>query len=84
MLNIHYFASLRETLGQGSEVLALPTDVHDVGCLVMHLATLRGDPWTALQDRSRVLVAVNQTIVEHAHPLTGNEEVAFFPPMTGG
>jgi molybdopterin synthase sulfur carrier subunit len=50
----------------------------------MHLATLRGDPWTALKDRSRVLVAVNQTIVDHAHPLAGNEEVAFFPPMTGG
>jgi len=49
MLNIHYFASLRETLGQGSEALALPADVHDVGALVMHLATLRGDPWTALE-----------------------------------
>lgn len=84
MLNIHYFASLRETLGQGGEALPLPAGVTDVGGLAQHLSRLRGDPWSVLEDSSRVLVAVNQTIVDRTQRLSGGEEVAFFPPMTGG
>jgi len=83
-LNIHYFASLRETLGQSTEALALPAGVTDVAGLSAYIASLRGGAWSVLEDSSRVLVAVNQTIVDRAHPLAGNEEVAFFPPMTGG
>jgi len=84
MLNIQYFASLRETLGRSSEPLALPSEVNTVAALAAHLATSRGGAWEILQDTTQVLVAVNQTIVDRSHPLTGAEEVAFFPPMTGG
>lgn len=84
MLNIQYFASLRETLGRSSEALALPADVSTVATLVAYLAKNRGGQWEILQDVTQVLVAVNQTIVDRSHPLTGAEEVAFFPPMTGG
>jgi molybdopterin synthase sulfur carrier subunit len=84
MLNIQYFASLRETLGRSAEVLALPEGVGTVGALADHLASSRGGAWPALQDVTQVLVAVNQTIVDRGYPLTGTEEVAFFPPMTGG
>ena len=55
-----------------------------VGQLVDHLVDIRGERWAALQDKSRVLVAVDQTIVPRSHVLRGGEEVAFFPPMTGG
>jgi sulfur-carrier protein len=84
MLNIQYFASLREALGRSSEVLALPADVSTVAALAAYLATSRGEAWAILQDTTQVLVAVNQTIVDRDHALTGTEEVAFFPPMTGG
>ncbi len=84
MLNIQYFASLREALGRSSEVLALPADVSTVAALAAYLATNRGEAWAILQDTTQVLVAVNQTIVDRDHALTGTEEVAFFPPMTGG
>ncbi len=84
MLNIQYFASLRETLGRSTETLALPVGVGTVGALAAHLATSRGEPWEILQDTTQVLVAVNQTIVDRSHPLSGAEELAFFPPMTGG
>ena len=40
--------------------------------------------WSILQDHNKVLVAVNQTIVARNHTLEGADEVAFFPPMTGG
>lgn len=84
MLNIQYFASLREALGRSSETLALPADVSSVATLVVHLATSRGEPWDILLDVTQVLVAVNQAIVDRSYPLTGAEEIAFFPPMTGG
>jgi len=84
MLNILYFASLREELGQSSDALVLPSDVTDVAGLVAHLLATRGERWASLADTSRVLVAVNQTIVDRSHRLSGTEELAFFPPMTGG
>jgi molybdopterin synthase sulfur carrier subunit len=84
MLNIQYFASLRETLGRSSETLALPEDGSTVATLAAYLATSRGGQWEILLDATQVLVAVNQTIVDRSHPLTGAEELAFFPPMTGG
>lgn len=84
MLKIQYFASLRESLGQHSEELTLPAQVQNVGQLARHLSQGRPKQWAALEDPARVLIAVNQTIVEREHPLQGSEEVAFFPPMTGG
>jgi len=84
MLNIHYFASLREELGQSAETLVLPAGVIDVNSLIEHLVAVHGERWMLLKDGTRVLVAVNQAIVDRAQPLTGSEEVAFFPPMTGG
>ena len=84
MVKIQYFASLRETLGAQSEELTLPTSVKSVAQLASYLSQSRAGEWAMLEDPSRVLIAVDQTIVERSHPLLGAEEVAFFPPMTGG
>lgn len=84
MLTINYFASLREELGSSGESLALPQHVSDVAGLIDHLVRTRAESWSALEDSSRVLIAVDQVIVDRAHRLQGSEEVAFFPPMTGG
>jgi len=84
MLTINYFASLREELGTGTETLSLPDGVSSVADLVSYLVRERPPSWALMEDTSRVLVAVDQCIVERSHPLKGNEEVAFFPPMTGG
>lgn len=84
MLKVHYFAALRETLGKQSEELALPKPNMTVAQLIAHLVASRDDAWAVLSDSAQVLVAVDQTIVERTHPLAGGEEIAFFPPMTGG
>lgn len=84
MMKIQYFASLRETLGTQGEELTLPAQVHNVEQLASHLSQSRAGQWVVLEDAARVLIAVNQTIVERSHPLQGTEEIAFFPPMTGG
>ena len=84
MLTINYFASLREALGSASEDLQLPAGISDVSGLITYLINDRTADWLVLQDRTQVLVAVDQTIVDRSHALQGHEEVAFFPPMTGG
>lgn len=84
MLTIQYFASIREALERDSEVLELPSDVRSVQSLIDHLLSSNPHFSTVFSEGNKVLVAVNQTVVARDHPLSGSDEVAFFPPMTGG
>lgn len=89
MLNIQYFASIREALNRNEEELELPSDVNSVQALIDYLLTANPHFEAVFKEGggskgSKVLVAVNQTIVDRNHPLSQNDEVAFFPPMTGG
>ena len=83
MLRILYFASLRETLGQGSEQIELPPEVRDVAGLIAFLAA-RGGPWAQLPEVRNLRCAVNQEMAKRESPVAGGDEVAFFPPVTGG
>ncbi|RCX30702.1 molybdopterin converting factor subunit 1 [Thioalbus denitrificans] len=84
MIRILYFARLREQLGTGAETLPLPEGVTDVAGL-RHLLQARQGVWSeALGGSARVLVAVNQEMAEDATVLSDGDEVAFFPPVTGG
>ena len=82
-IRILFFAGLREALGVGSESLALPSNIASVGDLRDSLAA-RGEPWSALATTRNLRVAVNQQMVTLDAPLKPGDEVAFFPPVTGG
>lgn len=82
-LNILYFASLREAVGRTSESLPLPEGVNTVGALREHLAA-RGEGWVALAAGRNVRAAVNQRMAGGDAPLAAGDEIAFFPPVTGG
>lgn len=83
MLKILYFASVRELLGQGSEELPLPAGVLDVAGLLGFLAQ-RGGAWEHLAEIRNLRQAVNQEMVGRDAPIGAGDEVAFFPPVTGG
>lgn len=84
MITILYFARLRETLGKGVETLDLPRDVRDITGLQRLLAA-RGGPWAETLGRDRnVRAAVNQTMAAGNVAVADGDEVAFFPPVTGG
>lgn len=83
MFSIHYFASVREKLGSAGESLEAAEHIRTVTDLITELAG-RGGSWSLLADRNEVLVAVDQAVADRNQVLTGNEEIAFFPPMTGG
>jgi molybdopterin synthase sulfur carrier subunit len=79
-----YFAWLRARIGQAEEDLALPPEVRDVRGLLDWLRR-RGDGYAeALRDLSVIRVAVNQDYVGFDHPIREGDEVALFPPVTGG
>jgi molybdopterin synthase sulfur carrier subunit len=82
-VRILFFAGLREALGVGSESMLLPAEVGTVGALRDVLAA-RGEVWSALVTTKNLRVAVNQQMVGLDAVVKAGDEVAFFPPVTGG
>ena len=82
-VKILYFASLREAVGCSGEELELPAGVGTVGALRSHLAA-RGEGWQALAAGRKVRAALNQRMVGAEAAVAAGDEVAFFPPVTGG
>lgn len=83
MLNILYFARLREDIGADHEDLALPAGITTTAEL-RDLLMARGEQWQKALSTEGLLVAVNQGVSDWNSKLSGDEEVAFFPPVTGG
>ena len=84
MASVLYFASLAETLGARSEQMELPADCNTVTALVT-LLRARGEPFDSAFDGStRILVAINQEMSEPGAEIRDCDEIAFFPPVTGG
>lgn len=75
-IRVRYFASLRERLGRGEDSVEISaiTSVTDLWARVSG-----GLPWP-----TNTLVAVNLEYRDVACPLREGDEVAFFPPVTGG
>jgi molybdopterin synthase sulfur carrier subunit len=84
MVTVLYFARLREALGTASEQLALPPAVRDLEGL-RALLVARGGAWEKeLAPGKPVRAAVNQAMAGGDVPVADGDEVAFFPPVTGG
>lgn len=84
MIKLLFFARLREDLGTAAEEVALPAGVTTVAGLRSHLIG-RGGAWAAaLADGKGLRVAVNHDMAEPTTAIKPGDEVAFFPPVTGG
>ena len=84
MVTLLYFANLRESLACSREQVPLPAGTATVERLVDYLRT-RGAQWSdAFAPGRSWRVAVNQQMADAATPLKPGDEVAFFPPVTGG
>ena len=83
-VKVLFFASLREQLGTNAELVEIPDSASTVAGLRMHLMK-RGGAWhDVLADMKVVRVAVNHDMAAANAPLNPGDEVAFFPPVTGG
>ena len=84
MIKILYFARLREQLAIESEELEAGPEIRDLAA-VIRLLIERGGVWADLFDTNQlVLMAVNQEVASGKTPVNDGDEVAFFPPVTGG
>jgi sulfur-carrier protein len=81
-VQLRYFASIRETLGVGSE--SLETSAATLQALRDELIARGGPHAEALARNKAVRVALNQTMSEESAALVEGAEVGFFPPVTGG
>lgn len=83
MAKILYFARLAEILGTKSDTIDVQ-DCATVADLVTQLRS-RGEPYaSAFDGDTRVLVAINQEMSEPDSKISNMDEIAFFPPVTGG
>jgi sulfur-carrier protein len=83
-MKILYFARFRQIIGRSSEDIILPAGVKTVEQLLAHLVATDNGCAAAFNNPKIIRVAVNHNHVQMDHPLEGAEEVAFFPPVTGG
>jgi sulfur-carrier protein len=83
-VKVLFFAGLREQLGTASLEVDVPAGAATVGGL-RNLLVEKNSAWReALGEKRLVRAAVNQDMVDKTAPIKAGDEVAFFPPVTGG
>ena len=83
-VKVLFFAALREQVGVASEDIELPGEKSTIAALRSHLSA-RGGAWqSALSEKKLLRFAVNQDMARTDATLKAGDEVAFFPPVTGG
>jgi len=83
-IKILYFARIKEAVNYSTEEITLPNDVSTVTALKNYLS-LRGDVWADLFNGKQVVrAAINHELVDNLASIKSGDEVAFFPPVTGG
>lgn len=83
-MRVLYFAWVRQKVGTAEEEVSPPPEVRDIGGLMRWLAARGGGHAEAFADPRQVRAAVNQDFAGPDHPVGPGDEVAFFPPVTGG
>lgn len=84
VVKLLYFAGVREALGRSDETIELPPGVNNIGALRRHVGA-RGAPWSLLAADQGWRFAVNRDMADSADaPVNDGDEVAVFPPVTGG
>ncbi len=84
MIKVLYFARLKESLNCSTEDMELPAEVNTVAELKTHLAK-RGEAWANLfSGKQSIRAAINHELVDNDAAIKDGDEVAFFPPVTGG
>ena len=84
MLHIVFFARVKEQLGCATLELEWQDSLASVEALREALCASRGEPWREVLYEENIICAVNQTVVAADARLRDNDEIAFFPPVTGG
>ena len=83
-MQIKYFSWVKEKIGLDVENITLTDDISTVNDLINHLKNKGEEYDQAFNDISVIRCAVNMEVTNLDHSINDNDEIAFFPPMTGG
>ncbi len=83
-MKLLYFAWVRQKIGRSEEVLDVPVEISNAGDLLAWLCLRSTGHAEALGDCKRLRVAINQVHADFAAAVAAGDEVAIFPPVTGG
>ena len=83
-MKVLYFAWVRQKVGIAEEEVAPPPEVADVGALMAWLASRSPGNAAAFANARAIRAAVNQEFATPDQPVRPGDEIAFFPPVTGG
>ncbi len=81
-LTVRFFARLREELD--TDQVELPAEAGQTAGDLLSQLSGRGGVWAQLTGDQPVMIAVNQAMAKPSTPVGPGDEVAFFPPVTGG
>lgn len=83
-MNLKYFAWIAEIIDKREESLEIPTGIETIGQLIDYLSSIDEAYKKAFEKRKSIKFAVNQVLVDENELISKADEIAFFPPMTGG
>ena len=81
---IKYFSWIKEHVGKSEELIELPDNINNVNELINYLNELDKKYSLILEKKKLIKIAVNKTYSSFDTNISNNDEIAFFPPVTGG
>ena len=81
---VKYFSWIKEHIGKAEEVIDLPEDVTTIKELISYLENLNDDYRLAFEKKNLIKIAINKSYSSLDDKIDNNDEIAFFPPVTGG
>ncbi len=81
---IKYFSWIKEHIGKSEEFLELPDNVKNISELINYLNNLNDNYKKVFEKKDLIKIAVNRTYCSVEKKISNNDEIAFFPPVTGG
>ena len=81
---IKYFSWIKEHIGKSEEQIILPSNINNINQLINYLNEIDEKYKLLYEKKELIKIAVNKTYSSFDTNISNNDEIAFFPPVTGG
>ena len=81
---VKYFSWIKEHIGKSEEQIDLPSHITNVNQLINYLNEIDKKYYIIFEKKELIKIAVNKTYSSFDDKISNSDEIAFFPPVTGG